>query len=156
MAKTYRTDERVPAPAADVLRLLVDAGEQEALLRHLGTPEVRCDVGEEIGGRVRVTVDTTEPAMMGAGSHRATLEMDWDLEARSCTWVRRDHTFGERVKARGTTRVEADGDSACRVIEEGEIDVSIPVVGRRISKAVIGRIVDQAPRKAAWWRGRLE
>ena len=108
-----------------------------------------------LGDRLRTVVTTAEPAMQGATVHRATLEATWDLRTRSCRWVRQDHTFGDRVRAEGTTAVEPRDDGTCTVVERGKIDVRIPVMGKKIARKVVASMEELAPRKAAFWEQRL-
>jgi hypothetical protein len=154
MAHHFRTEQTVRASAARTLALMIDPRGQEDLLRSLGTPEVQAEISHPRDGVAHVVIHTAEPAMKGAGTHRATLEMDWELATRVCRWVRHDHTFGERVLASGTTRIVEDGE-ACRVIDEGEIEVKVPVIGRAIARKVVSLMEEMAPRKATWWEARL-
>ncbi len=154
MAVTFRTEQRVAGPADEVLRLMVERETHEALLRELGSV-VESYSEEGDGDRVRVEVTTADPALKGAGTHRATLESVWDLPSRSCRWSRKDHTFGDRVRATGRTAVEPIDDGTCRVVETGEIDVQAPVIGKKIARTVASKMEDLAPRKAAFWEKRL-
>jgi hypothetical protein len=154
MAYHFRTEVSVGASADRALTLMIDPRGQEELLRSLGTPEVQAETTRPREGVARVVIHTAEPAMKGAGTHRARLEMEWDLGARTCRWVRHDLSFGERVQASGTTRVVEDGEG-CRVIDEGDIEVKVPVIGRAIARKVVAIMEELAPRKAAWWEAHL-
>jgi len=154
MALDFHTEQRVRGSADEVLALMVDQETHEALLRHLGST-IEEYAREEDGDRLRTVVTTAEPAMQGATVHRATLEATWDLRTRSCRWVRQDHTFGDRVRAEGTTAVEPRDDGTCTVVERGKIDVRIPVMGKKIARKVVASMEELAPRKAAFWEQRL-
>jgi hypothetical protein len=155
MAHRFHTDQRVRASAERTLELMIDPRGQEQLLRSLGTPEVEAELTYPRDGVAHVVIHTAEPAMKGAGTHRATLEMDWELATRTCRWVRHDHSFGERVQASGVTRIVEEGEH-CRVVDEGSIEVKVPVIGRAIAKKVVSLMEEMAPRKAAWWSARLK
>ncbi len=155
MAHRFHTDERIDASAERTMALMIDPRGQEELLRSLGTPEVRAELSHPREGVAHVVIHTAEPAMKGAGTHRATLEMDWELATRTCRWVRHDHSFGERVQASGVTRIVEEGEH-CRVVDEGSIEVKVPVIGRAIAKKVVSLMEEMAPRKAAWWSARLK
>ncbi len=154
MARSYRTEQRIEGAADEVVRLMIDRETHDALLHSLGTT-VEDYREERDGDVVRTVVTTAEKAMQGATTHRATLETTWDLPARRCTWTRRDHTFGDRVRAEGRTVVEPRGDDACAVIETGEIEVEVPLMGKRIERKVVEQMEQLAPRKAAFWTERL-
>lgn len=151
MSLPFRTEQRVNASADRVLELMLDPASQEALLKSLGTLEVKATVTRTGEGRARVHLVTADPGMPGVAVHRAEMDMDWDLPNRACTWVRTDLTLGDRVRAWGTTRVLPAGESACTVVESGEIDVRVPVMGGAIARKVVDKMVEQAPRKAAFW-----
>lgn len=154
MALSYRTEQRVAGSADLVLGLMVDQQTHEELLGSMGT-KVESYSAHKDGDRLHTVVTTAEPAMQGATTHRSTLEATWDLPARTCTWSRRDHTFGDRVRAEGRTVVEPRPDGTCTVVETGEIDVRVPVIGKKIMRKVVDGMKEAAPRKAAFWEQKL-
>ncbi len=149
MTSRFSTSQQVQAPVDRVWELVVDPQIQEELTRRTGAVEARCRMGEAVGGRLRLEIDVVDGRVAGV-PHRSTLEMDWDVEQRLCRWSRRDHNFGERVRASGTTRLVAE-EGGCRVDEQGEVEVSIPVLGRKIERKVVQKMEAAAPIRARFW-----
>lgn len=154
MGVTFRSSSRVGVPAAVLVRRMVDPEEQDAVARKFGATDVRCtseDAGPE---RLRIALYTEEPSRQGGGVDRCTIEMDWDLKSRTCRWVRRDHTHGDRVRVAGTLRVEMAGDQHSVIRETGEIAIGYPILGRRLAKKVASAMERRAPEKASYWERR--
>lgn len=90
--------------------------------------------------RLVFEVHTTEHARGLTGIDRSKTEpavqrSDWDLQARTCRWAY-EGAHSDRFTFRGRTTVEPRGDQT-RVTVEYFVDVSIPLLGGRIEKAII-------------------
>jgi len=83
-----------------------------------------------------------------------TLTIDWDTKAYRCDWTWSMASQAERVLVTGSTTLLPDGDS-CDVIEEGRVEVKVPVIGKLIEGKVVGGIEKARPRWVAWFKGQL-
>ncbi len=154
MGVSFRSSSRVEVSAADLVRRMVDPEEQDAIARKFGATDVRCTCEDTGTDRLRVELYTEEPARQGGGVDRCTIEMDWDLRSRTCRWIRRDHTHGDRVRVAGTLRVEMAGGDTSVIRETGEIAIGYPILGKRIAKKVAAAMERRAPEKASYWERR--
>ncbi len=154
MGASFRSSTRVDAPAEEIVRRMVDPGEQDAISRRFGASDVRCSREDRGPDRLHIELYTEEPARQGGGVDRCTIEMDWDLRSRTCRWVRKDHNHGDRVRVAGTLRVEMADDGASVIREQGEIAIGFPILGKRIARKVARAMERRAPEKAAYWERR--
>ena len=111
--------------------------------RSKGALEVRVEQGRATERRRCFDVHTVVHArgITGVDTSRREsqkVSYDWDLGARKGTWtVASSH--GDRVKVWGSVRVEKDGTGS-RIVNDFNIDVSIPLVGGQIERKVVSEV----------------
>ncbi|MDP7114328.1 MAG: hypothetical protein QGH45_20325 [Myxococcota bacterium] len=154
MGASFSSASPIGAAAGEVVRRMVDPGEQDAIARRFGATDVRCSREERGGDRLLIELYTEEPSRKGRGTERCTIEMEWDISSRTCRWIRRDHNHGDRVRVAGTLRVEMDGEGRSVIREQGEVEIGYPILGRRLARKVAGALERRAPEKAAYWERR--
>lgn len=161
MAKTYRFRNRFDASRDRIQELLIDPDIRESeAIEVARAVEASCEV-EERGPDVRRLVVHEKEYARGMDGKRdtsrtedVTLTIDWDTSAYRCDWTWSMASQAERVFVSGSTTLEPDGDG-CRVIEEGRVEVKVPVIGKMIEGKVVGGIEKARPRWVAWLEGKL-
>lgn len=151
---SFRMRGPVEAPADLLVRTLTDCKEIEAFARHMGATTVRTTCSKSEGGVLRIEVYFEEPSRVGLGHDKATLVLNWDVEKRSCAWVRKDHVHGERALVQGRMWVEDSQGPACVLCEEGVVDIRIPLLGRVIGKKIAAALESSHPDKRRYWQRR--
>jgi hypothetical protein len=155
MAK-YKLSRRIAADADAVVARMSDPREQEAILLHYGARKAESRRVEAGKGRVRLETRVEDPPRFIGEKDESLLRLEWDLAARVCTFVREDLTHGDRVKVRGTVRVEPAGKGACVMHDEGEILIGIPVVGGQVAKQIVAMMDKQHADRCAYWEARAK
>ena len=154
MAVKFRMSEAVAVAAETLLDQMCLPEEHEALSKELGSTVATAERTDD-GDHVFIELYVEEPERKGSGTSKATIYMDFDLTAQECHWVRKDHTHGDRVKTTGIMFVEPVDDNACVVREEGEIEVSYPIIGKKIAKKVAAAMERNQAKKCRFWEGRI-
>jgi len=84
-----------------------------------------------------------------------TVTNSWDLKARRCTWTwTGTNPNASRVKLSGGTALKANGDATDMTLE-ADVDVSIPVIGKTISKKIGEGFAEEWPKYIDQLRKRL-
>ncbi|MBW2264381.1 MAG: DUF2505 family protein [Deltaproteobacteria bacterium] len=161
MTKTYKFNDRFDASRDRIQELLTDPElrKSEALdvARSL---EASCELTEPRPGIKRLVVKEKEYARGMDGkkdtsrTEDITLTIDWDTSAYRCDWTWMMASQAKRVFVSGTTTLLPVGDG-CTVIEEGRVEVKVPVIGKMIEGKVVGGIEKARPRWVAWFKEKL-
>ena len=106
-----------------------------------------------------VRIHTSHPQMaqlaklLGGDSVSFDQHFVLDAATRSCSW-RYETPAGDRVRISGTWRIDAHPEGAERVVE-GEVKVSIPLVGGTLEGRIVQSIRDTFEKGTAWRKARL-
>lgn len=102
--------------------------------------ETRQEGGVQVR-RMKYTSRTELPAVAARALGTSTLSYEQenrlDAAASKLTWVVRIPMLGERVKASGTTVIVPSGAGSRRTVD-GEVSISIPLIGGQIEKIIGG------------------
>lgn len=135
----HSMQSRYPAPRAVVLRMFADRDFHERKLKHMGIEsfEVLEHSAEE--GRFRIKVARNVPVNLpglkkASGSSRVVHTEDWDLQ--SGTAAIQAEPKGMPLDMRCDARIVDEGEDACTVYYDWEINANVPVVGRKLEKMV--------------------
>lgn len=109
--------------------------------------------------RMKYTSRTELPALVSRALGSSTLSYEQenrlDLGAGRLTWVVRIPVLGERVKASGTTLITATATGSRRVVE-GDVTISVPLIGGQIEKVIGGEFEKSMGRAVEIARGLVE
>lgn len=157
MAKSYKFEDRVQIPLGRVEEILTDPQmREEEATKIAGALEASCQV-EERGDVKRMVVHQKEHGYSVDGKRDTskvedvTLTIDWDTRKHACRWQWRMASQGERVRIDGSTTLRQD-DDATLVIETGDVDVKVPVVGRVAEGKIVKGIQKERPSWVKWLR----
>jgi len=155
MTARFRMTSTIDGTAEALMRKMMECAEQESLSRRFGATAVQCTQVEDSAQAVRIDLYAEEPARKGGGTHRSTLHMAWDPTSHVCRWWRQDHTHGDRVRTEGTMRLVDRAAGICAVEEEGEIEIKLPILGKKIARKLAAALERRQPEKCRWWSERL-
>jgi len=152
----FRLEQRIPGTVEEVEEAYADP-ELFAHLRELddlGRPDLleRVDDGDLLHLRVRYafTGELGPPLTAVVEPSRITWveESTHDRRTHRTTFhIVADH-YPDRLKCAGTVELRDDGAGGTIRLAEGALDVGIPLVGRKIERAVVDGLVDQAATQA--------
>jgi hypothetical protein len=161
MAKTYSFTDRFDADRDRVQELMTDPAlrEQEAveIARAL---EAHCEVEEPREGLKRLVVHQKEYGRGMDGKkdesriEDVTLTIDWDTDDYACTWTWSMASQKDRVRVNGSTKLLDDG-GGCKVLEEGRVEVKVPMIGKMIEGKVVEGISRARPKWKSWFEKKL-
>ncbi len=161
MAKTYKFTNRFNATKDRVQELMTDprVREQEAV-EIARAIEAKCVVEHPRDGLTRLVVHQKEYGRGMDGKRDTsvvedvTLTIDWNTTAYRCDWTWSMASQKDRVHVKGTTALVADGN-ACKVVEEGHVEVKVPMIGKMIEGKVAAGIEKVRPRWVEWFEKKL-
>lgn len=141
----FQLQQRIAAPIDGVVAAFVDPGFYESLeaLPNLGRPEL---LSHEVkGSTVRMRVRYRFTGQLSAAVRAAidpkkltwVEEADHDLVAHRVTFRMIADHYADRFKSSGTYRFEPAGDAATTRNCTGDIEIRMPLVGRRVENAII-------------------
>lgn len=152
----FRIEARIHAAVEAVARTLVDARfvATTTELPKIGGAELldqRRD-GDHVRQRIRYrfTGELSSAVTRVVDTDRLTWvdESDHDLAIhRSEHRILPDH-YGDRLRAGYTTRLVPDGDGRTRTVVTGELTVRVPLVGRRVERAIVSGLEEHAHAEA--------
>jgi len=161
MAKTYKFRNRLEASRDRVQELMIDPKVRESeALEVAKAKEARCEAQEPRPGIKRLVVREKEYARGIDGkrdmsrTEDVTLTIDWDVSKYKCNWTWKMASQGDRVRVFGGTTLEADGNG-CVVVEEGRVEVDVPMIGGMIEGRVVAGVEKARPRWVEWIKGKL-
>jgi hypothetical protein len=148
----FRLEQVFPAPLEAVADALVDPAFLERLrqLPKLGRPRLldRRTEGAEVRLRVqhRFVGELSRAVTRVVDPGRLTWveELTYDRQAhRGELRILPDH-YADRLQCRGTTRLTAKADGATLRVTEGDLVVHMPLVGRRVERAIVSGMAEHA------------
>ncbi len=151
--KTYEANIKIQAPVGDVLKLITTAeyAEQEALTDGAFTAKSSAEKTGE--NSVRIVTDRVDPSRGPNGKpikdkkEKSTITSEWNLESMRSNWSTKVPGMEKLVKISGSTWLESDGDSACRLCEKGSVSIGIPLIGDVVAKGIVDDIKKGFPAK---------
>lgn len=148
----FRIVQTLPGPPADVFATLQSRSFRELMDARLGMDKTLLDAEERDGGLLErwKVVERSELPPFVAKTIGSVLE--YTLEhaiftvERRVSWRVVPAMGADRVRAEGVERIEPEGEGSRRTVE-GLVEVSAPLVGRKLSD-YIGGEVEKGFRKA--------
>ena len=151
MAKFAMSGE-VKLSADKLLQLLVDPAEHEKKAKSLGATVATCKKSEPAPGKVLLELYVEEPSKKG-GEDKFSVTYEWNLTDKTCKWSRKDHVYGDIAKVGGVIRLSAAG-SGCKMTDEGEINIGIPILGSGMAKKIAAALERKFPDNLKYWETR--
>ena len=148
----FRIEQPFSLPLADVENTLYDPGFIEAMaaLPKLGRPQLLSH--EDDGTTVRMRVRYAFVGELSAAVRRVVdpARLTWIQEVtgdrtthRSAFTVHPDHYAG-LLRCGGRFALVEEGTGACRRIADGQIEVSVPLVGGNVERAIVSGLEEHA------------
>jgi hypothetical protein len=133
MAEKLEFRDRISAPADVVMEKMLDMDfirewsvVQEAI-------EPKPVVTQRTDTSAKVKIDLFEP-IPTLGKIKAQLNFEWDLKRRFCKWTRTAEGMGAKSNVYGTTEIVAIDDHTCEFVDVINLEVGIPLVGKKMEK----------------------
>ena len=150
----FRIEQRFPGPVETVESAFLDAD----FLCHLGTlpklgaPELLKRVDDADGRTVHLWVRYHFTGDVSAAVRRVVdpKRLSWveestlDRRTHRTSWVIRPDNYGGLLRSSGTFQLEPDGEVATRRVAEGELNVSVPLVGGKVANAIVSGLREHA------------
>ena len=141
---------RYDAPPDALVALYTNPEFLVAEAHTLGAFSAEVEVVSEGDGHLELRVDQVTPNRDPRTRNKEaaqSIHYAWDLGARTCRWWRTTPK-PDGVDIRGTHRAEADGDG-CMYTLTWDLQVSVPVVGRVITKRLAAGVLEATDARAA-------
>lgn len=150
--KTYQQKARLSAPATKALEILATPEHLEDEAKVEGAVSAKARIESRDDRSVTIVVDRQDPGRTPTGrdpkkTEKTVLTVQWDLQTMKNTWHVRVIGNEKMAKIFGNSRLEPDGESACFLHEEGNIDIRLPLVGNLIAGVVANDIKRDFPTK---------
>ena len=141
----FQLQQRIAAPVDAVVAAFVDPGFYESLeaLPNLGRPELlsREEKGSIVQMRVRYRFTGQLSAAVRAAIDPKRLtwveEADHDLAAHHVSFRMIADHYADRFTSSGTYRFDPAGEAATTRNCTGDIEIRMPLVGRRVENAIV-------------------
>lgn len=155
MAQTVQLRDTLPASADVVFAKMLDAKFMEEWTVVQQGINPRATVVENTETRAVMKVDLEEP-IPALGTIKAHMTFNWDPKTKVCTWARVGEGIGSKSKVSGKTEIVAKGADSCEFIETTNIEISVPLVGKKLESQVIEYMQKGYPSKMAFMKKRLQ
>ncbi len=154
MAQTIEFKDELNIPASTVMEGMLNEKlvEEWTVVQKGISP--KATLAEKSDSKAVMKVDLDEP-IPGIGTIKAHMTFNWDLDRRLCTWTRDADGMAAKSKVSGTTEIVSTGDATCTFIDKINIDISIPLMGKKLEKMVLGYMKDGRQEKMDWLRRKL-
>jgi len=135
MAQKVELKDRIPFPADVVMNKMMDTEfvERWSVVQEAIAP--KATMVEKTDNVARINVKMEEP-IPTLGNIQAQIDFTWDIKNRKCPWVRTAEGMGAKSNVSGYSELIPDGDDACTFVDVINIEVKIPVVGKKMEKMV--------------------
>jgi hypothetical protein len=150
--KSYKISIDVNAKAEDVLGLVTTAEWAEKEARADGALSAKARIEKKDDNFVTLVVDREDPGRGPKGvkdtknREKSVLTSTWDIKNMNSKWNVRTIGKEKLVKVCGTSKIEPRGDK-CRYYDQGEVSISIPIIGDIVARAVVSDIEKAFPGK---------
>ncbi len=155
MATEFTMSGELNVAADALIEKMTDIEENKLVSKEFGALTVEVKRTDLENGKVQLELDLEEPSPQG-GTGKSTLIIVWDTVNRKAHWDRKDHSYGDMVQVQGDIWVESTGDASCRLSEKGEVDIKIPIIGKKFAKKIAGSLEKRHPNKRAYWEKRVK
>lgn len=151
MAQNFQFRDPIPFPAKKVLEKML-----EPEFNRIWTIEQRgmnpvVTVKEKTADKFVMDIELEEPLPKPLGTMKAKMHFTWDLKAMKMTWTREGmDSMSKTSRINGETRLESRGADACDLVEIINIDVPVPLLGKKIEKGVADYLKESRPSKIAF------
>lgn len=149
MASKFRRSSEFPVPVQRLLELLTDTDFIAAQEKHFGALSVEASKRDTPDGLL-ITIEKSEPGRSATGKkdpqrpERYTTTQQWNLAARSCQWTMVHHTYKDKVRVSGRQELK-ERPQGCELVEEGEIDIRVPLIGKMLEQKFTASIERKGP-----------
>ena len=134
-----------------LLELYVDPAFQEFKATNTGSTRAKASRREESDGSLLLIVETWRPAHWGSGEEEMRYECRFPAGSKKGSWKRVVKGMENRTRVEGTVDILARGDGGT-IITRGEIDIRVPLMGRRIERRIVDGIAEGKQRELRLWR----
>jgi Protein of unknown function (DUF2505) len=147
----FRTENSFKIKPESLLQILTSETYLLEQAEHYRSLDATVEYKKKTKTKVEFVVSKTEYMRSMTGgvdkskTEIATEAQTWDLKKMSCTWVQGRESFGKMISISGSSRIEANG-KGCTVINQGDIDIKIPIVGKKISKGLVKKLENDGGR----------
>lgn len=161
----FQLQQRMEAPVDAVATAFADPAFYETLdaLPNLSRPEVlgheATASGVRLEVRYRFTGELSAAVRAVVDPHKLSWieEANHDLAARTVTFRMLADHYADRFRCSGSYRFEALGPDATRRSCSGDIEIRMPLVGRRVENAIVSGLKEHLDDEVAlverWVRG---
>ena len=156
MPARFHSTGTVRGSAGALVAAMTEPAAQEAFARSLGATKTESTVLERSADALAIEVYVEAPGRGGGPAARFTLSIRVDVATGRCRWTHTDHVFGKRVRIGGSIVVRPDGDARCILESEGEVAVSLPLVGERIARHIASEFDKTHPDVCRFWESRID
>jgi hypothetical protein len=148
--ESYRLESEYPVRARRLFDLLRSPACQEAVALVRGAQEVSSQTLERKGAILPLKLELSLPSwdLLGRarGLEPVVEHQDWDADALACRWERHFLERGQAVAWEGEWQLHVLGPEACRLVEDGRIDIRVPLVGHKVERAALEDLQARHPR----------
>jgi hypothetical protein len=130
--------------------LLTDPAFLERKALDMGADVAKVTRHEELDGTLVLVTDVEEPAHWGKGQDHRTMTTRINPKTFDGTWVHRQHGMEDRAKVEGSFRIVELGESRCEYINEGAIEIRVPMMGKMIEKKIKAGIEKGTAKETAY------
>lgn len=147
----FSIELRLDASPDALLDLYMDPDFQEFKATNTGSNRAKASKREEPDGSLVLIVETWRPAHWGSGEEQMRYECRFPAGTKKGTWKRIVKGMENRTRVEGTVDIIADGDGG-KIITRGDIDIRVPLMGRRIERRIVDGIAEGKNRELRLWR----
>ena len=151
MSSKLYIEQRFSCSPATLVGLLADDSFDEKLMAYLEIKREVLDASEEGGvirRKLRLTPPTSLPGFMKklVKSGAYIENRSWDTERAECGWT--IDMSSAKVGVSGVVTVVSDGASGSKRVNDGTVDIRIPLVGGKVEKFIIKQTEDSFAKAA--------
>lgn len=146
MAQKVEFKDSIPFPADVVLEKVLDMDfiEKWSVVQDAINPKATIVDKTDDVAKIKVTMEEPIPTL---GNIKAQIDFTWDLKTRKCPWVRTAEGMGAKSNVSGYSEIIPDGDDACYFVDVINIEVKIPVIGKKMEKMVVKHMQSERTKK---------
>lgn len=155
MGENYEFKDDIAFPADAVLEKMLDMQfiEEWTLVQKGLNPQTT--LNRESDDKAVVNLDLEEPLPKPLGTVKAHMKFVWDIPNKRMAWTRDAEGLAAKAKIYGTTEIVPKGDNACQFVERINIEIPIPVMGRKFEKIVGNYLKAGRPEKILFLKRKL-
>ncbi|RJO74298.1 MAG: DUF2505 family protein [Myxococcales bacterium] len=153
MALKLEFKDELPFSAATVLEKMLDPKfiEEWTVVQRGLNPKVT--LKDRNDKKAVMLIDLEEP--LPVGTVKAHMTFNWDLVNSMSTWTRTAEGLAAKSKVWGNTKIAPQGEGKCLFTDEINVDIPIPLVGRKMEETVLKYLKEGRAEKMAFLRRKL-